>query len=134
MSLRDAYRQKLAAQVEEQRARLGALKAHAKRVAADGRIIGYEELVQAERSLGQFASKLKRVAGASLHALADVRGGVGKALDDLTVSTKRAAGRLSEVQARSKPSRRTRRTARKARPAKRQRAGGRAGVPPRIVK
>jgi len=93
--LRDAYKQKLTAQVEEQRAKFEALKAHAKRVAADGKIVGYEELARAERGLGQFASKLKKVAGASLHALAEVKGGMGKAIDDLTVSTKRAASHLS---------------------------------------
>src|SRR5271155_2817456 len=97
MSLRDAYKQKLAAQVEEQRARLNALKAHAKRVAADGRIIGYEELGRAERSLGQLASKLKKVAGASVGAFEEVKHGMGKALDDLTVSTKRAATHFTEA-------------------------------------
>jgi hypothetical protein len=99
MSLQDAYKRKLAAQVEEHRARLGAIKAQAKRLAADGQIMGYEELAQAERSLGQFALKLKRLAGASLNALGEVRGGVGQALDDLGASTKRAAARLSEASA-----------------------------------
>ena len=122
MSLRDAYRQKLTAQVEEQRAKLGVLKAHVKRVAADGQILGYEELAQAEKSLGQFASKLKRLAGASFHALGEVRGGVGKALDDLGASTKRAAAHLSAA---STPTRREarppvqKRGAAKSRPATR---------------
>jgi hypothetical protein len=152
MSLRNAYRQKLTAQVEEQRAKLGVLKAHAKRVAADGRIVGYEELAHAERSLGQFASKLKQVAGAGLHALAEVKGGVGKALDDLTVSTKRAASRFSERTARPQvqpatpkprgvPARPTQPKAVRAaaspkakttRPAKRRRVGGRAGAPAKL--
>ncbi len=97
MSLREAYKQKLTAQVEEQRARLSALKARAKRVAADGRIIGYEEIARAENSLGQLASKLKKVAGAGYHALAEMRGGLGKALDDLGTSTRRAASHISTV-------------------------------------
>jgi len=95
MSLREAYRQKLAAQVEEQRARLGVLKAHAKRIAADCQIMGYEELEHAERSLGQFAARLRKVAGASLNALGEVKQGMTRALDDITVSTKRAATRFS---------------------------------------
>jgi hypothetical protein len=139
MSLRNAYKQKLTAQVEEQRAKLGVLKAHAKRVMADSRIVGYEELARAEHSLGLFAAKLKKVAGASLHALAEVKGGMGKALDDLTVSTKRAAGHLSETakrpaaaKARRTPVQRTTRRARKtARTAPKRRVGGRAGVPPK---
>jgi hypothetical protein len=100
MSLRDAYKQKLKAQFEEQKARLGALKAHAKRVAADGRIVAYEDLAQAERRLEQFASKVKKTAGAGWEALGEVRQGMDKALDDLSVSTKRAAARFSESTAR----------------------------------
>lgn len=97
MSLRDAYKQKLSAKVEEQRAKLSLMKAHAKRLAADTKIVTYEELGQAERSVGRLTSKLKKLAGASLHALGDVKGGMGRALDDLNVSTKRAANRLSEA-------------------------------------
>jgi hypothetical protein len=97
MSLRDAYRQKLAAQVEEQKARLGVLKAHAKRMAADSQIMGYEELEHAERSLGQLALKLRKVAGAGMEALGEVKQGMGRALDDITVSTKRAATRFSKT-------------------------------------
>ena len=99
MSLRDAYQQKLAAQVEEQRARLSLLKARAKRLAAEGKIIGYEELDHAERSLGDFAVKLKKLAGAGAAALSEVKGGVGKAVGDLTASTKKAAAHLSAATA-----------------------------------
>src|SRR5580692_5451454 len=98
MSLRDAYKQKFAAQVEEQKARLGVLKAHAKRVTADSQIMGYEELEHAERSLGQLAAKLRKVAGASRQALGEVKQGLGRAMDDITVSTKRAATRFKAAQ------------------------------------
>jgi|GEM_PF-1517945 len=97
MSLREAYKRKLTAQVEEQRARLSALKARAKRVAADGQIMSYEEIARAERGLGELASKLKKVAGAGYHALAEVRGGMGKALNDLGTSTRRAAAHISSL-------------------------------------
>jgi len=139
MSLRNAYKQKLTAQVEEQRAKLGVLKAHAKRVVADSRIVGYEELARAEHSLGQFAAKLEKVAGASLHALGEVKGGMGKALNDLTVSTKRAAGHLSKTASqpaapkarRTSVRRPTRPAGKKAGTTPKRRVGGRAGVPPR---
>ena len=114
MSLREAYKQKFSAQVDEQKARLGALKARAKRVVADTRIVGYEELGKAEQGLNRLATKLKRVAGASLQALQEVKGGVGKAVDDLTVSTKRAAARLSEAQDKPARAKARRTTTRKA--------------------
>ncbi|HWD17765.1 MAG TPA: hypothetical protein VHB20_00680 [Verrucomicrobiae bacterium] len=119
MSLRDAYKQKLTARVEEQRAKLSLMKAHAKRVAADSRIVTYEEMGQAERSLGRLTAKLKKIAGAGLHALGDVKGGMGKALDNLNVSSKKAASRLQEAAAEPAPKRApVRARARKPRPVK----------------
>jgi outer membrane murein-binding lipoprotein Lpp len=95
MSLREAYKKKLTAQAQKQRARVNALKARVKRVADNGQSAGHEEIARAEKRLGQFASKLKRFAGAGYQALGEIRGGVGRALDDLGTSTRRAASRIS---------------------------------------
>lgn len=140
MSLREQYRHKLNAQIARQRARAAGVKARARRMAADGKGVGRQELAKAEESLGQFASKLRKAAGAGFHALSEMRGGMGKALDDLSFSTKRAAACFGDARAASASngavgshdaaprSRRqhgthARKTAAKARPARRRRRG-----------
>ena len=91
MSLLDAYRQKLEAQIQEHKAQLNLLKARAKRVAATGRILGYEELAEADKHLEHVRAKFKELKGAGGGALEEIRTGVKKALDDLKISTKKAA-------------------------------------------
>jgi len=58
MSLRDAYQQRIEAQIEEQKARIDILKARAKRAMADGKIMGYEELADAEQKIEHLKSQL----------------------------------------------------------------------------
>jgi len=94
MSLLDAYRQKLEAQINEQKAKLDLLKARASKAAAHGKILGYEELAHADQHLGQVKAKFKELANAGGHALAEIRTGMGKALDDLKTSTQKAAVHL----------------------------------------
>jgi hypothetical protein len=94
MSLLDAYRQKLDAQIQEQKARLDLLKARARKAAANGKILGYEELANADRHLGQVKAKFKELSDAGGHALAEIRTGMGKALEDLKTSTHKAAVHL----------------------------------------
>jgi hypothetical protein len=125
MNLGNAYKQKLEAQFKDKRARLDALKERAKRVAADGRVVGHEELAKAEKRLGEFAEKVKRVAGASAGALTEVRHGLGKALDNLTTSTKKAATHLSKAAA--QPAAKT--TARSTTPKARRAAAPKMKVP-----
>ena len=91
MSLLDAYRQKLEAQIQEHKAQLNLLKARAKRVAATGVVLGYEELAEADKHLEHVKAKFKELRGAGGGALQEIRTGVKKALDDLKISTKKAA-------------------------------------------
>jgi hypothetical protein len=107
MSLMDAYKEKLQAQIQEQKARLDLLKARAKRVAAQGTILGYEELAQADKQLAQVKAKLVQLKGAGGVAFEDIKAGVKKALEDLKVSTQKAAGHFTEPP--PKPKARTRR-------------------------
>lgn len=96
MSLKDAYREKLEAQIEEQRARLELLKAKAKRAAADVKIIAYEEIGDADAKLDALKGKLKELGHASGDAWQDMKRGVEKACEDLTKSCKKAARRFND--------------------------------------
>ena len=119
MSLLDAYRQKLEAQIQEHKAKLDLLKARARRVAAQSKIMGYEELAQADKHLDHVKARFKELKGASGSALGEIRTGVQKALADLKVSTKSAAKHFSAhmAPAKSAPAKpRTR--AKAAKPAK----------------
>jgi len=91
MSLLNAYRQKLEAQIQEGKAQLDVLKAQAKRVAAEGKILGYEELAEADKHLDHIKARFKELKGASGNAFGEIKTGVKKALADLQVSTTKAA-------------------------------------------
>jgi len=96
MSLKDVYREKLEAQIEEQRARLELLKAKAKRAAADVKIIAYEEIGDSDAKLDALKGKLKELGNASGDAWQEMKGGIEKAWEDLTVSCKKAAHRFND--------------------------------------
>ena len=59
MSKKEAYRQKIEAQVEEQKAELMKLKARAKKNVAEGRISAHEQIEQLEAHLDGLKDKLK---------------------------------------------------------------------------
>src|SRR6266705_2744302 len=96
MSLRDAYREKLAAQVEEQKARLDLLKAQAKRAMADGKIMAYEELADADQKLAHMKTKLKELGTASEGAWEEMKGGAEKAWHDLAEASKKAFAKFGD--------------------------------------
>jgi hypothetical protein len=95
MSLLDAYRQKLEAQIQEHKAKLDMLKARARKVAAQSKIVGYAELAKADIHLDQVKARFKELKGAGGSALGEIRTGVQKALADLKVSTTKAAKHFS---------------------------------------
>jgi predicted kinase len=94
MSLRDAYRQKLEAQLEEEVARLNLLKAKAKKAVADGRIIAYEELATADQRIAAARSKLKEFGHASEGAWQEMKGGLDHAWRDLNEACKKASAKF----------------------------------------
>jgi len=96
MNLLDAYRQKLEAQIHEHKAKLDLLKARARRVAAQTRIVGYEELAQADKHLEHVKARFKDLKGAGGTALGEIRTAVQKALGDLKDSTTKAAKHFSD--------------------------------------
>jgi len=124
MSLREAYQQKLEAQFQEQKAKLDLLRARAKRAAAHSKILAYEELADADKSLSEAKAKLKILADAGGTAMAELKSGVTRAFSDLKNASQRAANHLranisapppgkplSGRSAKTRPSPRTRRAA-----------------------
>jgi hypothetical protein len=91
MSLRDAYQQKIEAQMEEQKAKMDILKARAKRAMAEGRIIACEEIADADNKLEKMKAQLKEFAHSSGGAMKEIKGGMEKALLDLSDSCKKAS-------------------------------------------
>jgi hypothetical protein len=98
MSLLDAYRRKLEIQIQEHKVHLDLLKAKAREVAAQGKILGSKELLQAEKHLDHVRARFKELKGAGGQALGEMRIGVGKALADLRVSTQKAASHFDTHQ------------------------------------
>jgi len=96
MSLKNAYREKMEAQLEEQRARLELLKARAKVAIADGKIMAYEELADADQKLDALKARLKQLADAGGDAWQEMKGGVEKAWGDLSESCKNAARKFKD--------------------------------------
>jgi hypothetical protein len=94
MSLKDAYRQKIEARIEEEKARLDLLKARMKQTLADGKIMAYEEIAETEKKLEQLRSKVKELAVSSEGAWEEVKGGVEKAWKELGEASKKAAARF----------------------------------------
>jgi transcription elongation GreA/GreB family factor len=91
MSLKDAYREKMEARIAEVQAHLDLLKARAKRAAAEGKIMAYEELADAEQKLDAAKVKLKEFASASEAAFKDMKTGMEKAWDALKTAGREAA-------------------------------------------
>jgi hypothetical protein len=91
MSLKDAYHQKMEAQLEEQQARLNLLRAKAKRAVAEGRILVYEELGEAEEKLSHAKAHLKKVAHSSEAAFKEMKTGMEVAWQDLKSACQNAA-------------------------------------------
>lgn len=94
MKLKDAYGQKIDAQIEELAARLALFRAKANQLAADGKIAAYEELADTEEKLAALKQRLAALNAASAGAWQDMKGGVDKAWGDLSASAKRAFKRF----------------------------------------
>jgi hypothetical protein len=94
MSIRDAYRAKIDAQVAEVTARLALARAKAQQLAADGKIAAYEEIAETEAKLGALKTRLAELGSTGEAAFNDVKGGVEKAWGELSEAAKRAFQRF----------------------------------------
>ncbi len=106
MKLRDAYRQKYEAQIEELSARLAIARAQAKRLAADAKIMAYEEIADTDKKLATLKSRLAKLRAAGDDAWKDMKNGVESAWTDLNKAAQRATKRFSappSVRSRPRP-------------------------------
>jgi hypothetical protein len=94
MNLRDAYREKLEAGLQEQKAKLELLRARARRAAAHGKILAYEELANADEHLAAAKARLHSLAGAGGQAISEIKSGFNRAFSDLKTASQRAADHL----------------------------------------
>lgn len=69
MSKEDAYRQKIEAEIEEQKANLDALKAQAKKKVAEGKLGVYEEIEKLEKKLEEAKSTMSNLKDSGEEAL-----------------------------------------------------------------
>jgi small-conductance mechanosensitive channel len=95
MSLHEAYRQKIDAQIEELQARLALARAQAKKLAAEGKIAASEEIVETDRKLAVLKEKLAALGHASGGAWDEMKVGVERAWHELRDSSKRAFDKFS---------------------------------------
>ena len=94
MSLKDAYRQKIEAEIEELQARLAILRAKAKQRVADGKIMTYEEIVETEQKLEAIKTKVKELSNAGESAWQELKTGVDQAWSDLKKAWQKAESKF----------------------------------------
>ena len=94
MSEREAYRQKVEAQIEEQRGKLDQLQAKAKQAMAEGKIKAHDELDEVERKLEVARAMLRELSAASDSAWEKVKGGFEGAWNGVTEAWRTAADKF----------------------------------------
>lgn len=94
MKLRDTYKAKIEAQIEEETARIAMLKARAKRLAADAKIVSMEELADTEAKLAALKATLAKYVGAGEGVFEDLKHGVELASRNLAQAVRHAAKRF----------------------------------------
>jgi len=90
MSKREAYQQKLEAQIEEKKADLDKLKAKAKQRMADGKITVYEKIEAMEKQLEQFKGRLHELKKANDNRWEALKDGMESSWHTLSASVKKA--------------------------------------------
>lgn len=96
MSERDAYKQKIEAEIELAHAKLLELKAHAKNVAADVRIKYEGKIADLESMLDATKSKLGELGASSGDAWVELKGGVEAAWGAFTTGLGNAAAKFKK--------------------------------------
>jgi chromosome segregation ATPase len=88
MSTKEAYKQKIEAEVELAQAKLAKLKAEAKNSAADVRIEYENQIEELEQKIGATKTKLKELSEASEEAWEHMKSGVENAWNTLSAAVK----------------------------------------------
>jgi chromosome segregation ATPase len=94
MSMKDAYIEKLQAQLDEWNAEVDKLKARVDSASADAKIDYYEQIDKLRKEQLEAQKKLIELQGASETAWEDVKAGVESAWDSLESAIKKAASRF----------------------------------------
>jgi hypothetical protein len=104
MSLRDEYQQEIKARFQQQKVKLEALRAKAKRAAARGKVLAYEEIEIADKNLAEARAKLKILAGSGSGAVAELKSGIARAYSELKTASHKAAEHMRANTPPPKPS------------------------------
>ena len=94
MSTKEAYRQKIEAEVELAQAKLAELKAQAKSTTADVRIKYAKQVDELERKADATKAKLKELGEASEDAWEHLKGGVDSAWGALSAAVRDTAAKI----------------------------------------
>jgi len=116
MNLKDAYRKKVEAMIEEEKAHLDLLRARTKNALADGAIAASDEIKASEKRLQMLKEKLQEMADASGSIWKEIKAGLELAWKDLANASRKAATKFAEAASNPPP------TARRAKNAAAKRA------------
>lgn len=94
MSTREAYKQKVEAELELAQAKLAELKANSKSAVADARIKYARHVDELELRLADTKSKLKELEEAGENAWERLKGGVDSAWDELSAAVRDSASKF----------------------------------------
>ncbi len=94
MSKKEAYKQKIEAELELAQAKLGKLKAQAKSSSAGARINYTEQIQKVEQKFDATKTKLKELGEASDDAWEDLKDGVESAWGALSTAIRKAAAKF----------------------------------------
>ena len=96
MSTREAYKQKIEAELELAQAKLAEFKAQAKISTADARIQHAKQVDEIEQRVGATKAKLKELCEASEDAWEQLKDGVESAWSTLSVAIQNAAAKFKK--------------------------------------
>jgi hypothetical protein len=96
MSTKEAYRQKIEAELELVQAKLAEFKAQAKISTADARIKHAKQVEDIEQKVGATKAKLKELGAASEDAWEQLKDGVESTWGALSVAIRNAAAKFKE--------------------------------------
>ncbi|MDD2466085.1 MAG: hypothetical protein PHI97_18965 [Desulfobulbus sp.] len=96
MHLREAYRQKMAAELNLAKAKLAELKAQAENSAADARIKHDEQFDQLEQDVDAIKDKLKELGESSEDSWELIKGGLESSWNILNTTIQRVAAKFKE--------------------------------------
>jgi gas vesicle protein len=96
MSTKEAYKQKIEAELELAQAKLAEFKAQAKVSTADARIKSAKQVDELEQMIGATKAKLKELGEASEDAWEQLKDGVESAWGALSVAIRNAAAKFKD--------------------------------------